>query len=279
MSVVLVVKVSEGLALAADSATTLQGRVETHEGSLEGILKTYYNARKLLQIGDFPIGVLHWGQAFVGLRTIESLVREWEYHNRWQSQEDYEEEHHEDFSVHNCTEGLREHFSEVYSEEFGSLAHEEKPRLGVMVAGYSKGKFFPEIWRFVLPDDLEGKVHNQRPDIDGKPNFGASWFGTTEPIIRLHFGRDDAVLQRLSEKFEIPDEEIQETIKPLEYQVPFAVMPLQEALEYAYFMVNVAIGRYRFVVGPQLSGGEIELAAITQREFNWERRKPWTFEL
>jgi hypothetical protein len=47
MSVVIVVKVSEGLVLAADSAATLYGRVEGPESVHEGILKTYYNHRQL----------------------------------------------------------------------------------------------------------------------------------------------------------------------------------------------------------------------------------------
>ena len=59
MSVVIIVKVSEGLVLGADSASTLQGSVRGPNGNIQqGVLKTFMNARKLLQIGDFPIGVL-----------------------------------------------------------------------------------------------------------------------------------------------------------------------------------------------------------------------------
>jgi hypothetical protein len=277
MSVVIVVKVSEGLVLAADSASTLHGRIEGPQGIQERILKTYYSARKLLQIGNFPIGVLTWGQAYVGARTVESLVREWEYNNHWQSQEEYKKEHSSEdtFKVHECAEGLREHLARAHSEEFGNLSLEKRPPLGMLVAGYSEREFFPEIWRFALPFDSDGGVHDQRPDREGKPDFGASWFGLIEPIVRLHWGRDDAVIKIISEKFGIPEQDIYDALLPLQYQVPFGVMPLQDAIEYANYMLNVAIGRYRFVLGPELCGGQIEIAAITQREFNWISRKSW----
>ena len=276
MTVAIVVKVSEGLVLGSDSAATLHGRVERPNGVQEGVVKIFYNARKLMQIGDFPIGLLTWGQAFLGLRTIESLVRQWEHDNHWQSRKEYEKTNAKPFKVEECAKGLRRHLTEVYSEELGHLPEDQRPKVGVVIAGYSERAFFPEIWRFVVP--LDEQIHNQRPDRDGKPDFGASWFGATEAIIRLHFGRDQAVLKVISERFGIPEENVREALTPLQYQVPFAVMPLQDAIDYAHYMLNVAVGRYRFVVGPELCGGEIDVAAITQREFKWISRKSWKLE-
>jgi len=278
VSVVIVVKVSEGLVLAADSASSVRGRIKSPQGEQEGILKVYFNARKLLQIGDFPIGALTWGQAFVGLRTVESLVREWEYENHWQSQDDYKEQYDKPFTVRDCAEGLRRYLAEVHAEEYGDLPSEQRPQMGMVVAGYSQEEFFPEIWRFVLPFDSDGEVHNQRPDRDDKPDFGASWFGLIDPIVRLHWGRDDKAIQIISDKFGIPAQDIREALLPLQYQIPFALMPLQDAIEYANYMLNVAIGAYRFKIGPELCGGQIEIAAITQREFRWISRKTWKIE-
>ncbi|MCP4363168.1 MAG: hypothetical protein GY796_34640 [Chloroflexi bacterium] len=276
MSVVIVVKVSEGLVLAADSAATLSGRVLGPSGVLEeGILQTFYNAKKLLQIGsDLPIGVLTWGQAYIGQRTIESLVREWEYNSGWQSLELFREKNtDETYSVEACAKGLLAHLSNAHQEEFKDMPEEGRPGLGIVVAGYSEQGFFPEIWRFVLPFDKD--ITNQRPDINGKPDFGANWFGITEPAVRLHFGRDDGVMQIISEKYDIPMEELHEALNPLQYQIPFPQMPLQDAIEYANYMINVVIGRFRFVIGPELCGGQIDIAAITQREFHWLSKKTW----
>lgn len=276
MSVVIVVKVSEGLALAADSAATLTGKMSGPDGQQEGVLKTFYNAQKLLQIGDLPIGVLTWGHAFVGPRTVESLVREWEHNSCWESLQQYRREYEGKYEVRKCAEGLLKHISEVHASEFAGMSNGQQPAIGMIVAGYSEGEFFPEIWRFVVPFDEE--VHNQRPDQEGKPNFGASWFGMTEPIVRLHFGRDDKVVQIVSEKFGIEADAVRKALEPLQYPVPFAQMPLQDAIDYATYMINVVIGRYRFVLGAEFCGGQIDVAAITQREFNWISRKSWKIE-
>lgn len=276
MSVVIVVKVSEGLVLGADSAATIHGAVETPDGQQQGILKTYFNARKLLQIGDFPIGVLTWGQAAIGMRTLESIVREWEFNENWQSKEDYEKARDGDksFSVKACVQGLKAHLASIYEDNFDG----DRPLIGMVVAGYSHRNYFPEIWRFVLPDDIDGEVHNQRPDIDGQPDFGASWFGATDAIVRLHFGRDEGALHKISSEYNIDIGELRDLVEPFQYLIPWPVMPLQDAIEYANYMLNVAVGRYRFVVGPELCGGEIEIAAITQNRFNWIRRKVWSLD-
>lgn len=274
MSIVIVVKVSEGLVLGADSAATLSGQIKGPAGSVyNGVLKTFYNAKKLLQIGDFPIGVLNWGGAFIGNRTLESHVREWEHNTHWSNRSSFSSSYDKSFGVKDCADGLHIYLSQVYAEEYANISEDQRPQVGIIVAGYSESAFFPEIWRFVLPHDTE--VQNQRPDKDGKPDFGASWFGVTEPIVRLHFGRDELVSRILSEKFKIPEEEIWEALKPLQYPIAFPQMPLQDAIDYAIYMLNVAIGRFRFVLGPELCGGQLDIAVITQNEFRWISKKSW----
>lgn len=278
MSIVVVVKVSEGLVLGADSAATLTGQVRDPQGTtLNGVLKTFYNAKKLLQIGDFPIGVLSWGNAFIGPRTLESHIREWEHEQHWSSIEDLTALRDiSEFKVRDCAEELRTHLLQVYAQEYGNQEQIQEPATGVIVAGYSKGAFFPEIWRFVVPTDRE--VHNQRPDRDGKPDFGASWFGVTEPIVRLHFGRDAQLPQIIAEKFDIPLEEIEKELSGLQYPIAFPQMPLQDAINYANYMLNVVIGRYRFVMGAELCGGQIDIAVITENKFEWIAQKSWRLE-
>lgn len=277
MSVVIIVKVSEGLVLGADSASTLQGNLLGPDKKTQQVtLKTFMNARKLLQIGDFPIGVLNWGSAYIGARTIDSLIREWEHDAYWQSREAYYKNGDgakEQYQVKTCAEGLLRHISGKYTEEFRNSGTQEKPIVGIIVAGYSDKAFFPEIWRFVLPFDLNKEIHDQRPDIDGKPNFGATWYGMTDAIVRLHFGRDDRLIKLLTEKYGIDEKEILEILKPFEYQIPFGVMPLQDAIEYAHYMLSVTLGRFRFVLGAELCGGDIDIAAITQKKFDWISKK------
>jgi hypothetical protein len=143
-----------------------------------------------------------------------------------------------------------------------------------LVSGYSAGKYFPEQWLIDLPRSRE--LIQIRPDVSGKPTFGANWFGMTDAIIRLHWGRDDALMPLLAERFKVPLPEIQDLLGRFQYPVLFDGMPLQDAIDYACYVVNVTIGRFRFVVGAPLCGGEIDLAVITPSVFTWVRRKAWT---
>jgi hypothetical protein len=143
----------------------------------------------------------------------------------------------------------------------------------MLVSGYSSGQFFPEQWLFSIPGST--KPETIRPDVDGKPSFGANWYGLSDAIVRLHHGRDDQLIVKLAEHFKVSKEEIMELTKELQYPVYFNGMPLQDAIDYATYLVNVAIGRFRFVIGAPLCGGEIDVAVITPNQFTWVNRKSW----
>jgi hypothetical protein len=66
------VKVRDGLVLATDSMSTIQGQVE--EGGQITFLKNYSNARKLFQVRDMPIGVMSYGVGNIGNRSIQGLM-------------------------------------------------------------------------------------------------------------------------------------------------------------------------------------------------------------
>lgn len=278
MTICVSVKVSEGLVLAADSASAVHGRVgQDHPG---GILKTYDHVRKVTQIKDYPIGTLTWGTSLIGARSVQSLIEEYEH--KLQSLRELEERMKEkrmrgeegepfEYRVKDIAQGLLNHVKEYYDAEFASLS--KKPFLGMLVSGYSSGQFFPEQWEFELP--MKSELKERRPDVEGKPNFGADWFGLTDAITRLHWGRDDRALQILSNRFNVPHQEISELLAPLQYPVLFAGMPLQDAIDYAVYLINVTIGRFRFVVGAPVCGGDIDVAVITPNKFSWVRQKSW----
>jgi hypothetical protein len=51
-------------------------------------------------------------------------------------------------------------------------------------------------------------------------------------------------------------------------------MPIQDAIDLARFLVDASIKFSRFVPGPQVVGGPVEIAAITKHEgFKWINRK------
>lgn len=284
MTVCVSVKVSEGLVLAADSTAAIVGSLDRSGQSESGILKTYDHVRKLSHIKDYPIGTLSWGTALVGARSVESIIKEYEYTLRSLEEEEErikirrmrgetEVEDRVGYSVKEIAGGLAQHFRQFYEKEFSEQPEEEWPPLGILVSGYSAGEFFPEQWLV----DVSGsdELIDIRPDKNGVPQFGAHWFGLTDSIVRLHTGRDDQALDILSDHFDVPPEEIRDLLKGLEYPVLFDGMPLQDAVDYAVYLVNVTIGRFRFVVGAPLCGGEIDVAVMTPNAFTWVQRKAW----
>ncbi len=283
MTVCVSIKVSEGLVLAADSTAAIHGGLQDTKGrQAPGILKTYDNVRKLAHIKDYPIGTITWGAALIEARSVESLIKEYEHDLPLLEEEREkikakrmrgEESDIYEYNVKQIAEELLEHVKAFYETAFTGISKEKKPFLGILVSGYSSEKFFPEQWLIELP--ISDKLKEIRPDQKGKPQFGANWYGLTDSIIRLHWGRDDAAIGILAKHFNKPQEEIIKILEPLQYPVLFDGMPLQDAIDYAVYLMNVAIGRYRFVVGAPLCGGEIDVAVITPSEFTWIKRKTW----
>jgi hypothetical protein len=277
------VKVSEGLVLASDSTATLQGAIKDPSGKeATGILKTYDHARKLSHLKDYPIGTLTWGTYLVGPRSVESLIKEYEYTLPSLVEEEEkargarlrgESPPPFTFDVKSIASGLLAHVQKAYNAEFGHIAESSRPPLGLLVSGYSSSSFFPDQWVLAFPGLTQ--LQELRPDVNGKPHFGANWFGLTDAIVRLHWGRDDAALEILAKRFSVTVDEARVILEPLQYPVPFEGMPLQDAIDYAAYLINVVIGRFRFVIGAPICGGEIDIAVVTPNAFSWVSRKTW----
>ncbi len=265
MSIVVAVRVSDGLVIAADSASTLT--VATPDGKQIGVAKVFNNATKVMQLRDYPIAVATWGAGSIGARTISSLVGE--YSNTRARVEP------KMLKVETEARDLQKFLKGFHEKTHPKSAGQVAPEFGVLVGGYSGTEFFPEEYLFGVPGDEFAPHRPPRPD--GAQNFGAGWHGLTDSLVRFHWGRDDRLLE-VMERHGVDQrtaDAIQQTMAQ-EWQdpVPFDGMPLQDAIDYAMFMVSIAVGRHRFVAGPELCGGPIDVAAITRQDgFFWVRRK------
>jgi len=261
VTIAISVKVSEGLVLAADSALVVQGEMKMGEGPLtQGVLQVYTHAKKVAQIKDCPVGTITWGLGQIGQRTIESLVKE--YAN---SLPDGPEQ-----QVREIADGLHSFIEEKYKAAFGKKGGHE---LGLQVAGYSPGSFFPEQYVLSFPPSERGAVFEARPNKrDGSPSFGANWYGLIDAVVRLILGFEPNALELL--KASGVEGAIASKIRGFEYPIIFEAMPLQDAIDFAAWVAEVVIGRQRFVVGPAQVLGPVDVAIITRHEgFTWVREK------
>lgn len=261
--------------LAADSAASLQ-MPGGPPPAPANVLKVYYNADKVMQLRDYPVGILTYGLSSFGPRSVASLIGEFEHSLEPVGIDPMR-------PAVNVKVGelaarlhafLQERFKGAFPkpegvDDAGMLA------TGVVVAGYSSKEFFPEMIGFGLPGVPPSEL---RPDVKpGAPDFGASWFGLTDAIVRLHFGRDDGlpgILARCGVDQAKIDEVMRIFSAELQYPVAFHAMPLKDAVDYATYLVSTVTNRFRFSLGAPLCGGPIDVATITwKRGFEWVRKK------
>lgn len=265
MTICVAVKVAEGLVLAADSATTLEGTI----GGQSGVLQTFEFANKIAHIKDYPIGVMSWGLGSIGERSIQSLIMEWEYNYP-------DKDFNNEFTVHKVGQSLLTFLKRRYSKAYPGTG--DRPGLGLFVGGYSARQFFADEYIYEFPGSK--RLERRRPDgPDGKPQFGADWFGLTDALTRLIKGFDQNALNELVNRgadLAIIQKWVADNVGEL--PLVFTGMPIQDAVDFANYAAQVVIGRYRFGVGPPVCGGDIDIAVITPDSFGWAQRKRWSIK-
>ncbi len=242
MTIVASVKVRDGLVLGTDSMTSI----------LDGegfFLKSYSNARKLFQIGDLPIAAMTYGAGNMGQRSIENLFNEFSSVVLKRKT-----------TVESVAKALYVFFKSAYVTAFGPNA---TTVFGLFIAGYSRGSSFPEEWEFELPQ-------SQAPQRVRKPTeFGSSWRGVPIPFIRLYMGFDPRILEELSKRG-VERELLLECVTPFQSPIVYDGMPLQDAVNFARFILNTTIGISSFELGVPSCGGPLQVAAITSNNgFEW----------
>jgi hypothetical protein len=245
MTIVTCVKVRDGLVLGTDSMAHIQ------RGGM--FLRSYRNATKLFQVGDLPMGVVSWGLGNLGHRSIESLMREFGEGLK-PSQK----------SVNGVSKSLFKFIKKHYDEQAKALGEDEElSSLGFLLAGYSAGQVFSEIREFQLPADSKPTT------TAAKELLGATWRGVEAPFFRLAMGYGFLVRQRL-ETAGLDEESAGELLDDLGIDVVFDGMPVQDAVDYATFILNTTIGYTTFSMELSPCGGPLQVATILpDRTFNW----------
>jgi len=258
MSIVVSVKVRDGIVLGADSTTQIylkdqQGRV--------GVAKTYSNAQKLFQISDLKMGVMAYGAGNIGNRSAQGWLRDFSDHVKSLPEKKTE-------SVQKVTAQLLDFLGSEYNAAFNDVPKNKKPLIGAFVGGYSKGKAFPEEWEFQLPEKTE--VKQVRPE----EAFGASWRGISLPFSRLHMGFDPRIKARLKQ-LGVNDDIIAKALEGWQCRVAYDAMPVQDAINFAYYILRTTVAFNAFELGPPACGGPLDIAVILPDSgFKWvtERR-------
>lgn len=278
MSIAVLIGVHDGVVLAADSASTLTfpapPGVVLPPGQQGVVGNVYDNANKIFNlVKGQPIGCITFGSGNIGNASVGTLIKDL----RKKLTEIPEQ------MGFNPDQYAMQKVAEILAEFLGGECEKlEQPakvntNLGILLGGYSKPGDLGESWSVEIQKGVPQPPKKLRPDHE----VGLSWGGATEVLQRMVVGFDPQIFQVLAQVIQPPQNpavltsQLQSVLAAqLQRPLVFAPMPIQDVIDLARFFVHSAIMYSRFLPGPNIVGGPIEVAAITKHEnFKWISRK------
>lgn len=249
MSLGVVIKGPEGIVLAADSRVTL----EAHKAGGPPLMVNFDNATKLLSFSkphEF-MGAVTYGASVIGLRTAHSFVPELE--------QEYLSKQLSRLSVEEYSKGLWTFFTKQWKKAMPP--DYTGPPMTFVVGGYDVGAAYGRVWLFEVPGD--SKPAEQQP---GDTNFGMTWGGQLEIASRLVHGFDPAMDSILGQELNLNEKQIKKLHsalkKRMEFPIPYSVLPLQDCVDLAVFLVRTTMVAQQLAIGVRGVGGPIDVAVI-----------------
>lgn len=268
MTICISIKVPDGLVMAADSMSSYTVLNPATQGW--DVVQSYSYANKLIQFGSASIGALVWGLGSLQGRSIQNLVEEFVRLHLAQN----------DPKVADTATALALFIKTAYEQQYPDP--NVRPGLGFLIGGYDSSRPFARQWAFEFPQT--SVPVELLPDANNQPSFGVQWFGQTDALARLMHGFDFRLINGLKSKgfdstqvdnfFSAPNV----WAMKIPYEVIFDGMPLQDAIDYAAYLIHVVKGRFRFVVGPKVCGGPVDIAVVKPAKFEWIRKKTLSHE-
>jgi hypothetical protein len=239
------------------------------------VLNIYNSAVKLFNLRKgLPIGAVTWGSGSIGQDSISTIIKDLRSrftgddteHKDWKLDP-------EKYDIATVAQRLKQFvFDDLYVKAFKDFP--QKPALGFIVAGYSA--------KAPMADEFQIDIQNGEcvgPRLLRKRDeAGMTWAGEPEVLNRIVTGIGSAMPTILQQNFGVPEQEVPGALAVIRQnmEIPFILpaMPLQDAIDFADFLVDVTIKFARFRPGAPTVGGPIEIAAISKHEgFRWIKRK------
>jgi hypothetical protein len=134
-----------------------------------------------------------------------------------------------------------------------------------VVGGYDKDAAYGKVFLFQIPG--ESKLDEQQP---GETNFGMTWGGQLEIASRLVHGFDPRLTSIVGKELNIDNKAIEKlhgTLrKHLQFPIPYQVLPLQDCVDLALFLIRTTMVAQRLAIGVRGVGGPIDVAVVTRTE-------------
>jgi len=266
MTIVVSVRVNDGLVMAADSATTFSDQA----GSA---VKVYNSANKLFNLVKvWPIGAMTYGSGSIGAASIETLSKDLRVQlDPATGRDPAIVLDPQTYTVRQVAERARDFLFTRYQ----AASPDGVPgfHMGYRVCGYSAGATLPEAWEV----GISGAETFGPTSLYADDAFGPRWAGETEALDRLVLGTGSRLADALHQG---GLDEANATVihhdlaTRLYVQLYLPAMPIQDAIDLARFLAETAAKFTLFSLRAATVGGPIEVAAITKHEgFKWINRK------
>jgi hypothetical protein len=277
MSIAVIIGVHDGVVLAADSASTLTiTGMPLPPGSPGFVANVYDNANKIFNlVKGLPIGCITFGSGNIGNASIGTLIKDLR-----KQLTDTPQDWNFDPKSYEMS-GVADILAKFLADECDKLDAASKANInaGFLLGGYSLPKGdLGESWSVEITKGIPQPPKKLREPKDA----GVSWGGQGEVLQRIILGFSPQLFDILSQVTQSPagkPSEMAAKLGPIlmaNLQAPmvFAPMPIQDAIDLARFLVHAASMFSRFIPGPNVVGGPIEIAVITKHEhFKWISRK------
>lgn len=259
MTIIVSVKINDGIVMAADSAGTM------------GSGQIYAHANKITNLCEgLPIGAMSTGAGGIGNKSVETLLKD--LRRRFAGCDPA----HADWRLDPAGYTLEQVAGRLRTFLFEEkAAHCPEPtNLQLRLCGYSTGRPLAEVWEV----NMTGQCCPPPRQIMEETAFGVMWDGQYEALNRLILGLGLEINGALVKHGLPADQAIRlqaELARELYATLSVPAMPIQDAIDLARFLVETTIGFVRFAVFmPKSVGGAVEIAAITKHEgFRWVQRK------
>jgi hypothetical protein len=270
MSVAVAVKVSDGFAIAADSATTLA----TDQGDVVNI---YNSANKAINlVKGLPIGMMFWDAGSIGALSMITLAKDLRQLLTVGSPDDPTWKIDPDaYTMDEVAAKVKRYFYDTrYQAIYDPAGPGPFPSIGMYVCGFGSTDDVGREFEITIQQD--GTCTGPNEITPGRP-WNLLAFASPDPIFRLIVGMSLEAAEVFNERG-MSDDEVAALIEALNQRLYSGLvhpaMPIQDALELAEFLVHLTVMYYRFRPGHNTVGGPIEVAAITKHEgFKWVSRK------
>jgi len=254
MSLGIVVKVPEGLVLAAESRITLGAQLVTPQGTQQ--IPVYFdNATKLLSFSapNTTVGVVTYGQAVIGQqnpRTAASFLPEFEANLP-----------KERLTIAAFADKISEFFLKQW--QAGMPSDDKIPNMTFVVAGFNLDEVYGQVYLVEIP-------RIPKPTERSKGNeFGITFGGQHEVVSRIMMGYDVRLPDALQKGLNLTPEQIAKfgaLIKQFQLPIPLQVLALQDAVDLSCFFIRTTMDAQRLSIGIRGVGGAIDIAIIKRNQ-------------